>query len=264
MSMTESPRVTLARKIARMLAMAEGAEKIGSLAEAEAFAAKAQELMIRHELSLSDVEQAELASGDPMGMTRVSYAGTHPPLHARARRAWQEDLAAHLANHFGCSFLVYPGSTDYALIGRLSHRRLAEALITRLCLECFRLARAARPPRGSRISTRDYRGSFRRGFITAIAHRLQEERARQEAEIRALHSPAKGAALVRRLSDILDRALQWQNQELNVTSASTLRGDRVRDSDAFRRGHRAGSEASLAPPVGEGGGGGRALPEDAA
>src|ERR1700761_2749207 len=44
-------------KIAKLIAHEESARSIGSLSEAEAFAAKIQDMLITHKMSLSDIER---------------------------------------------------------------------------------------------------------------------------------------------------------------------------------------------------------------
>ena len=49
-------------KLRKIMAHAASAREIGNLAEAEAFAAKAQELLLRHKLDMTEVEFAAESS----------------------------------------------------------------------------------------------------------------------------------------------------------------------------------------------------------
>lgn len=80
-------------KVQKLHAHAESAKKIGNEAEAQAFAAKVQELLTQYKLSMSDVEFARRDDEDPIDQAEVNLT-KHGFRTKQVRIEWQEMLAA--------------------------------------------------------------------------------------------------------------------------------------------------------------------------
>ncbi|MFI1799836.1 DUF2786 domain-containing protein [Streptomyces sp. NPDC020379] len=164
-------------KIRALLAKAE--DPASSPAEAEAFFAKAAELMAKY-----GIEQAMLADSDPAmdrpGDRVIVVEGTY--VNDRLY------LLGYIAEALNCPGLTKDksrGRTEVHLFGYESDLDRVELLFTSLLLQMFNGMRQGRPAYGEKLIT--YRKSWMAGFILRIDERLREieARARQEAPVAA-------------------------------------------------------------------------------
>lgn len=173
-----------AKVLERVRALLAKAESSTFEAEAQAFTAKAHELMTRHSL------EHALVTGP------VSDAGP------RARRFCVDDPYADAKSHL-LAVIVHACRGTAVLLGGLSMVTVvafpddlaqADVLFTSLLVQAQaaldQLSRDAPP--GSRERTRGYRSSFLRGFAHRIGDRLEEAGAAAVADI----DRASGGALV--------------------------------------------------------------------
>lgn len=113
-------------KLRKLIAMEQSARSIGSLAEAEAFASKVQELLSKHKLEMSEVELDEQEESDPIDWeeVRTDEAGFKTK---RGRTAWQIRIAAGsaLANNVK---LVCTRTNTVRFAGRGSDREICKIL----------------------------------------------------------------------------------------------------------------------------------------
>lgn len=189
--MTDSIDDVLA-KLKKIKDHADSAASLGNAAEAASFAAKLNELLVKHELTMSDVEYAKLPEKDPIA--RGGWVGAT----ASTRCLWQENLASVLARPFLCRFLVSRGTDAICFVGRASHRVAVEYLYVRLRneieelsrLEYKRLRSRLRRAGGDLSISHEFKESFRDGYIKTIRDRLRDENQTNRAG-------ATGAALVR-------------------------------------------------------------------
>lgn len=165
-------------KLAKLKAMAEGAEAIGSEHEAQAFAAMFQELLVKHKVEMTDLEFANLEVEEPVETHRIDYK-QYPDLKMRKRRIeWMETLANIVADAFFCRILVHPGSSRISLAGRRSDTVVAEYMIVTLQRAAQKIADKANYDWGTevfrRTGSRDgpERYGFKSSFLTAFVNRL--------------------------------------------------------------------------------------------
>ncbi len=166
--------------IRKLFAKAQSAQEIGSAAEAAAFAAKANELLLRHRLEMTDLELQDEQDADPLGRDdELSRAW------GGVQQKWSDELANAIATTHFCKLVRetrrgYPKGLTY-LLGRDSDRKVARYLIEVLHREAKRLARAylaQAPQDGASPAAR--RTSFLLGFRLEVTRRLREQRARVE------------------------------------------------------------------------------------
>ncbi|MBT2544489.1 DUF2786 domain-containing protein [Streptomyces sp. ISL-44] len=156
-------------KIRAILAKAE--DPATSPEEADAYFAKAAELMAKY-----GIEKAMLADADPSqdrpGDRIIKITGTY----ANDR----EFLLGYIVDALGCKGINLR-SGEVHLFGYESELERVEMLFTSLQLQAFNAMRHGRPRPGEKTIT--YRKSFLAGFMLTIYARLKEieARARQEA-----------------------------------------------------------------------------------
>jgi len=221
-------------RIQKLVAMRDGAAKVGNQAEAEAFAAKVQDLLMRHKLSMSDVELARQKDDDPVGETLY-----HPVAHGRKsvgrRVAWQERLASAVARAHFCRIYVWPGSNVVTFVGRESDRLVAVWMFTTLADTAERLAKEAKRQVSWLDDSPEFRQSWLRGFVAAIASRYAESRKAAERS-----ASERGVALIR----LADNAVtEYMEKKASGKAAPVGRGSV--DAAAYAAGQRAGSQVSL-------------------
>jgi hypothetical protein len=172
------------RVLERVRALLAKAESTTFAEEAEAFTAKAQELMARHALDRAMLEDAG-AGGGPGGR-RI---GTDDP-YARAKSLLLDEVAT--ANR--CR-TAWSGSLGFATVfGHEPDLDSVELLYTSLLVQAARAIAAAGPQvdRWGRSTTRSFRKSFYVAYATRIGQRLRESTAAAEAA----GAEAHGAALL--------------------------------------------------------------------
>ena len=70
-------------RIQKLLAHADSAKKLGNEEEAQAFAAKVNELLLKHKLSMSSVEVAAQDADDAMGLLLGERPASRSGRHRR-------------------------------------------------------------------------------------------------------------------------------------------------------------------------------------
>jgi hypothetical protein len=169
-------------KLRKLQAHAESAEKIGSQAEAEAFAARFQELLLKHKLSLSDIEVETEEANEPVDRFTVDYAkyaSQAEPIPTGRRVIWMQDLASIVAKAHFCRILVHRGSTRITLVGRKSDALVAEFMLVTLVRTAVRLVRKEYTVAKRERPHDDLRGfnvSFLEAFIARLRERFEEGR----------------------------------------------------------------------------------------
>lgn len=212
-------------RIKKLLAHSESARGLGSVAEAEAFAAKAADIALQHKLSLDAIEFADEEAADPIGKELVNTAELKGDKRTRNRSAWQQELLAVLARNNSCRIVVMTGSKTCYLIGSSADREIVKYLYAVLAREAERLAR-----RGG-WSKRD----FLLGFVRGVSEKLYAQRKSTLAE-------AGSTALVR--VEQHDLAVErWMRESLNLRASAGLGG--ARDGASYHAGKAAGANANL-------------------
>ncbi|MDP8987635.1 MAG: DUF2786 domain-containing protein [Actinomycetota bacterium] len=162
------------RVLERVRALLAKAESTTFAEEAEAFTAKAQELMARHTLDRAMVDGAGAGAGGPGGR-RI---GTDDP-YAQSKALLLDQVAT--ANR--CR-TVWSGSLGFSTVfGHEADVDGVEMLYTSLLVQAARAIAAAgsRVDRRGRSTTRSFRSSFYVAYATRIGQRLRESTAAAEA-----------------------------------------------------------------------------------
>lgn len=165
--------------------------------EAASAAAKAQQLMFRHNLSLAQLQAGRLHDRDEYTERVVELGALH---------SWRRALIHVLAEHNFCKALAFVGTPRVAIIGEPHNIALVEQLYAYLLRELLRLADTGwhQAKRRARDTARQWKHGFQHGAVEVIAERLAEQREEDAAATEA------SRALVLLKDDGVARALHRQ------------------------------------------------------
>jgi hypothetical protein len=241
--------------IQKLLAKADSAASIGSTEEAAAFAAKASELLLRHKLSLSDLEVLAEQESDPMfdGYYDVTADPAAKLPRTKNRTQWLTMLANVLCRAHFCRMLVITGEKTIRIIGRESDVMIVRYLYATLAREGYRLGisyekqiRYKANKEGTSVPPR-LAASFRLGFIAAIQERLTKMRREVEQQA-GQHAIVRFHQADRDVQDYLDN-LKRRGQ-VGKVKALTISGT---NQQATQAGYAAGQRAALHQGLNQGG-----------
>lgn len=222
-------------RIRALLAKAEN--PAATPAEAEAYTAKAAELMARY-----GVDQAMLATDDPSSDPLVERVIDLPPPFARDKRELLGDIALELHCKVIHSTRYDSGQRVVAakLFGHTSDMDRVELLFTSLLVQASHTLAAAQVPPGEHKAA--YRRAWYAGYSAAIAGRLRAAEARAQQRYDDEHHAApmgtRSAALV--LADraaLVQRAFDEMYRDMPTVRPRLLSGSG--QADGYRAGQRA-------------------------
>lgn len=212
--------------------------------EAALAAAKAQELLFRHNLSLATVE-AELLDGK--GSAYVSDR-----FDSGGWMDWRRRLLASVARNNFCRGVSYQGTRDVGIVGEPHNVIVVKHLYAFLVREIMRLAdlEAVEQPALTADDARAWKRSFYQGAVRTIASRLAEQRQRDVA------SDPRAMGLVVRKDQELDEAYRQHFPGAPAPQPDEPTPDqprrkqrRPRSTDGYRAGVRAGQNIPLNLPL---------------
>lgn len=253
------------RKVMRQLEalMAKEASLRGNSAphsqhEAEATAKAIQRLLLRHHLSMSDLEVLRASTANPVDAELFSPE-EHGVRNAQKRMYWQEELAAVVSYAHLCTILVVPTTNLVFFVGRKEDREVcayAYGMLLRFAdsRSLHEHQRARARLRGQPGASVGYRNSWLRGFNLRIAQRYRElEAAMVQQALEQNAALSKGlpggtgitnASLVTRLDAVRDDAQKWVRENVALPEAE-LTPTPATDLDGLGDGYRAGGEPAL-------------------
>jgi hypothetical protein len=180
--MTVRPDVsdTTIERIRKLMAHEQSAREIGSVAEAEAFYGKIQELLIKNKLEMDDIGEAEQDVQDDITVDLVQ----DPEYRVkRTRVAWEEHLAYYVSRAYFCQHLVSRGSNHIWMVGRSEDRAVAthtfimlRRMIRDVSLKEYSKYFDACNEAGYVQQARGYRASWINAAVSALGKRFSEIR----------------------------------------------------------------------------------------
>jgi hypothetical protein len=224
--------------LAKVRALLAKAESTGFPEEADAFFAKAQELMSRYSLERAVVEQA----------------GGPAPVQTGGRRIWLDNpyltpksmLVNVVAKANRCQAVFLQALGFVTVVGEETDTEIVEVLTTSLLVQAGRamLAAGGRVDRRGTSRTKSFRQSFLVSYAQRIGERLTEASERAESEV----VQSVGSAVAGRLLPVLvarEQAVQERMAELfpNVVTRSVS----VSNSAGWTAGRAAADQATLTP-----------------
>jgi hypothetical protein len=246
-------------KIKKLIDHERSARSIGSTAEAQAFAERIQQMLLKHKVSMSEVEMASLDAEDPIG---ISSART------RAKRVerWRQILAGGIANSFFCKLLkTVEGShgVEFVFIGRTGDRtaamemyqhlsgiapRLSKEFVLKSALsveailakwECTRLqGRTAYAKQLYKKASRTAQKDFLTGFVTAICKRLESGRKFIEAG-----ASTAATGLILRDKQAIE---QFAREHFQMEKGRQIPAPKITIAGAAQAGYQAGMSVTMA------------------
>lgn len=239
-----SEREKILDKIRKLQAHADSAADIGNEEEAQAFAAKVQELLTAYKLSAADVGSRPEAR-EPVDAAHVTWEETGLKVR-RTRVGWAERLAFLCARAYYCEFVISSsrGAIGF-FIGTDTDRRVCKFMFVTLARFLERLAereynrefyRHYVPGDSSSVAhVRGFRAGFMSGFLMRLSTRFDEE-VRPKADPKA-QAATTAIVLVRR--DAIGRVRDWMKDNFQTRSCRSTSMD-----GGSRAGQLAGAKAA--------------------
>lgn len=255
--------------LGKLKAHMESAQEIGSEAEAQAFAARIQQLLAKYKLNMSDVQYSKHLADEPVEEHEFGGGSVwqetkkktkfgdyrhkqclrnYPDVEVISRRiGWIEMLAQVITKAYSCDILVSQSSSRLWIVGRKSDAQIAEYLLITMIRfadasaekDYYKLRRAMRREAGadkelcSQLLERShgFKASWLRGFTSRLAQRFKDE-------LQKIEQNNTGTALMR----LNKEALAVRNYIAGKGSvAKTLN----RSSDKFNQlGYNRGQDAA--------------------
>lgn len=148
------------------------AERGGTPEEAAAAAAKVQELLAKHSLTLAQVAMAE---GEPL-------SGYGHRKYSTGKAGWRRSLMAELARGNMCRAYYISGGETTEVFGHRDNVQVVIDLYIWLAAEIDRMADVAWSREGYG-TVRTWKNRYREGAVRTIAKRLTEERKARETAV---------------------------------------------------------------------------------
>jgi len=229
-------------KIRKLHAKAESCEKIGNQAEAEAFAAMVNQLLIRHNLSMASVEWAQRGEEDPIAQEWLNFRAYDIELKHR-RVQWSERLASIICKAHFCKLLISSNTNELCFVGHKTNREVAEYLFVTMYRLATILSEKAYVAyfyecrgNGNVTLARGFKSAWLYGFLQGLQERFNEER-------RQVDVPANSTALVK-INQTLAVVENWLNKNVKSKTAKGLNQFKF-NPEGIQRGKQAAADISL-------------------
>jgi hypothetical protein len=244
MSAMSNPRRDADARLSTIRALLAKAEATPFAAEADAFTAKASELMARHA-----IDEALVWAHDS-GSERATPIETRIVIH-RPFLNQKATLVHRVADALGCRTVRFVGHRGAAtetmsIVGFAADLELVDTLVTSLLLQLTTAMMATTPSGLGASQVAAWRRSFIAGFSTSVAQRLAADRAAAATDRRGSGDPTprRGASTALVLADRA-HAVDDEFRRLHPH----LRQMRIGNGSS-RAGHQAGSSAGRRADLG--------------
>ena len=243
-------------KLAKIKRHADSAKEIGNEAEAQAFAAMLQNLLLKHKLEMTDIDYAKEMQSEPIiehapetmwgkdGRVYVEFPDVEV---VGKRRMWAEDLAGIITKAYSCRFLVSTSSSMIYFVGHKSNVLQCEYLYLTMLRAADKMSdREAKRQRaiwrnqngGAGATPKGFRESWLLGFCKRLGERMEEER-------RKFETPSTSTALVR----VNKEALEVAGYMNKFKTIQTQRKQGAFNQDGYAAGQRAANGLNLNRPL---------------
>lgn len=236
-------------KLRKLIAHEKSARSIGNLQEAEAFAAKIQQLLDDHKLSMSEVEFEAREESEPIAWQIFDPTAEGFNCAREHKIIWQIRLAQAISECNTCEVVVSNGSRLY-FVGRTSDREICRTFFSYLLDLAYHLSGLTMQHDREREAAkcivyggefrswmRDYRRSWFLGFAQAICARLYDSHKTRMAEA------ASTSAMVHISKDraLIKKSVDERSQPVKTWSRSG------HNKDAYEKGRATGAAVNLSP-----------------
>lgn len=212
------PAATEPKVLEKVRALLAKAERTTFPDEAEAFTAKAEELVARHRIDRALLDALAGAAVPDHGVHRHTVAVDDPYASAKA------SLYTCVARAFGCDAVLGDRGRVVHLFGAPDDLALVDALVTSLLLQAALRLQAAGPQRDAcgRSTTRSFRHAFYLAYAARIGERLRasvrravddldDEQRRSALPVLARRDDAVQAAIARAFPHLETRRTRVSN-----------------------------------------------------
>ena len=234
-------------KLLKLQKSRQGEAELGNEAAAEAFASAINRMMIEYELNPTDLDYARATDNDPIVQITAQneFYGIEK---SKVRVAWQESLAAGVANAHLCKILISPGSNRIFFLGTKSHATVAEYVYGTMVPFIAKQSKKAEIAywhetgcgRGANNKALGYRSAWIDAFIKRIWERFREARDLAVAESAAKMGTSSETGLMR-LGGALAKVQKYIDDRFKNAAKSSAGALNARS-----RNHSAGREAGRA------------------
>lgn len=219
----EKSREEILERLRKLNAMAESAADIGNEAEAQAFAAKVQELLTAYKLSQADIRTGEVKPDEPINITYVSWKDLGMEVR-KVRIAWAEQLGGLVAQPYYCNFVICGwGGHIGMFVGAETDRKIAvymfitlarffQTLVEREYAVAWRRATS----QGDVTTCRGFKAGFTYGFLSRLSQRFDEE-----LKPKVDQPVSNSLAIVAVRKDSLAKVKQWKHEHLDTKPISS-------------------------------------------
>jgi len=233
-------------KLSKIKAQMESEGAIGNEHAAQAFAAKLQELLLRHKLSIADVPGQVTSTKEPEIIEAFVQSSKDGFVRSGRRQAWSEVLATIVANAYSCRILISTKSNAIWFVGTVEDTKVAEFVFVKLWRLADNLAWTAN--RTYRKKLRDAghgigsggNSGFRQAFLTGFVRRMRE---RLETERKEVLKDVTSTALVPLKT--LDHAIEKYIAEKCTGPAAPTIQMGLDNVDGFRAGIKTANDVNL-------------------
>jgi hypothetical protein len=240
------PRIV--EKLRKLVEHERSARGIGNLEEATAFAAKVQDLLLRHKLEMSDVEYRAEEEDEPVLKEFIPAEEWTRVSHTLRLQSWIGILVATVAKANFCE-AVRSGKGIY-LVGRQSDREASKLLFKYLYeialevapLEAQAYMRTHRFLRDALLSRqsgavlkRTFQSGWKLGYASALHKRLEANRGQLLAG-----AAAQGLIRIDQLERSLEEAIKLHFPSLRKSGEVSTKG-----VSGYRAGQKYGSEVGI-------------------
>jgi hypothetical protein len=233
-------------KLAKLKAMRDGAAKIGSMDEADAFAQTIQRMLLEHELSEIDVEMHSATAEDPIVEVPFDHFA-YGVAFKRTRVAWEQALADFVAKAHLSTIYVNPGSNRITFVGTKPNAMMAEYCYGVLAKAAHDMSIKARltwcnEQRKNGTygeGTNDYRAAWLNAFVHRIRERFEEQRKKSVEETGNV-----GTAMIR-LDSQLVRAKEYLKNPEKFKKTPGIRQRVGANADGRRDGRNAADKLAI-------------------
>jgi hypothetical protein len=249
-----SPKDKILDKLAKLAAKAESAAEIGNQAEAEAFAAKVQELLLRHQIADWEVVDAQGKLGGKTLKDRVVQkwwrAEDYGLTYKRKRSAWAENLGSFLAHSFDCQMRIVTGSNTVVFYGIDDDVEVLCQLYATLLTKLEKMSQRSYDREYAKRYDNDlptwdmrgYRKSYLDGAVSGIAKKLRTQKNDIEE--------TTGTTLIVVKKDTVREWLKdHDSKRKNKVGNAEAIGGNAYNPNGYRKGFQDGLSTSIRPEL---------------
>lgn len=195
--------------------------------EAASAAAKVQDMLFRHNLTMAQIETHEHAPSEQYDKVKHDLRST------TSTTGWRRSLLFSIARHNFCRAIYLSGTSLMEIVGKPSNVEVVIYMEDYLHREIERLARAA--AKGQLYRKQAFITAFCRGAVATIVRRLSEQRKASEQA-----APTSQALMV-----VADHALTAAFESYFPKVKSGRTSGRIQDWGAYSQGKQAGQSIGL-------------------